>query len=426
MRGSRSIAHGVKRPLGLWRGARDAPRMEMPTRPPSNSSRARRASSAHGAESARSETSSRRSPLPRTLTLPEKERGIWLAQAAGLVTALQEYNGLKEHPFPKTCRRLVIGSQPDCDIVIAGPYVSGHHCRIERKGRRLFVYDEGRSHQGSHNGTFYEGYDQAEFELGIGKMFVAGNQAFLTMTDAMRAHRPTFVDVIGAGTTPSPDDLLVVALQANPEGNVLITGPAGCDHERLAHSFHTVSLRHTRELVAVNTVPATPTEQRALIDRATRATMLLTLPPGATRMDPRFSGLVLAPHFRIRLIVLAASVTDAITALGTEVIGRQICHVPLRPLAARSTEILTLLEREFVAQAASIRVADLTTPNAEALQAYGWPDNFNELRMVASRLDAIARAGSQLYATGVLNLTKSSLNRWTRKLGLAEPLFYGR
>ncbi|MBL8741954.1 MAG: FHA domain-containing protein, partial [Myxococcales bacterium] len=46
---------------------------------------------------------------------------------------------------------LVIGSDPDCDVLVTDPRVSRKHCEIRREGRAVIIKD-----LGSKNGTFID------------------------------------------------------------------------------------------------------------------------------------------------------------------------------------------------------------------------------------------------------------------------------
>ena len=46
-----------------------------------------------------------------------------------------------------------IGAAPDCDIIVQGTVISGHHCRLSLYGAQYVIED-----LGSRNGTFVNGY----------------------------------------------------------------------------------------------------------------------------------------------------------------------------------------------------------------------------------------------------------------------------
>jgi hypothetical protein len=355
----------------------------------------------------------RRDPAaPRTATLPEAARGPWF-QGPDLVTALREHNGNAEHALSRERKTFSIGSDPDCDIPISGPYLSALHCVVERRGNRLRVHD-----QHSRNGTFFAGRREPTFDIGAGETFTAASTTFLAMNDEMRQHRPLLADIVGAGATPSPDDLLVCAVRGT---NVLITGEPGCDQDRLARSLHAVSLRRSLPIVEVAELPATRAAQRELIDRAARSTLVLALDARGPRIDPTFCSMLLSSSFHVRLIAIAEAAAVATEALGLDATG-PMQHVWLRPLASRDGEILYLLDRMFAERGAALPVSELTPANQAALQAYAWPENLAGLRLAADRLEALVREQSLRKAADALAMSKSTLHHWLDRLRLALPL----
>jgi hypothetical protein len=349
---------------------------------------------------------------PRTATLPEAARGPWL-QGLDLVTALREYNGTNEHALPSGQKKFSLGSGPDCDLAIPGPYVSSLHCILERRGHRLRVHD-----QDTRNGTFFAGRREPTFDLGAGEMFTAASTTLLAMNDEMRQRRPIIAALVGSDATPSPDDLLVAAVRGT---NLLITGAPGCDQDRLARGIHAVSLRRSQPIVEAAELPVTRAAQRELIDRASRSTLVISLAPRPPRLDPAFCSMLLSSSFQIHLIVIAPTAAVATAALGSEAIG-PMQHVCLRPLAFRAGELLDLLDRALAERGAALRTSELTPANQAALQAYAWPDNLVELRVAADRLDALVRERSLRRAADVLVMSKSTLHHWTDRLHLSWPL----
>lgn len=349
---------------------------------------------------------------PRTATLPEVARGPWF-QGPDLVTALREYDGKAEHALSRERNTFSIGSDPGCDIAIPGPYLSALHCVVERRGNRLRVHD-----QHSRNGTFFAGRREPTFDIGAGETFTAAATTFLAMNDEMRQHRPIFVDIVGTGATPSPDDLLACAVRGT---NVLITGEPGCDQDRLARGLHAVSLRRSAPIVEVSELPATRAAQRELIDRAARSTLVIALDARGPRIDPTFCSMLLSSSFHVRLIAIAEAAAVATEALGIDATG-PMQHVWLRPLASRDGEILYLLDRMFAERGAALRVAELTPANQAALQSYAWPENLAGLRLAADRLEALVREKTLRKAADALAMSKSTLHHWLDRLRLSLPL----
>ncbi|MGB8258994.1 MAG: FHA domain-containing protein, partial [Terracidiphilus sp.] len=52
--------------------------------------------------------------------------------------------------FPKN--EWIVGRDPDCDLIVAEPPVSGRHCKLTRQGDHYTIED-----LGSKNGTFVNG-----------------------------------------------------------------------------------------------------------------------------------------------------------------------------------------------------------------------------------------------------------------------------
>ncbi|MBA3540732.1 MAG: FHA domain-containing protein [Deltaproteobacteria bacterium] len=316
-----------------------------------------------------------------------------------------------------------LGSSQDRDLVIPGEFLSALHCVLERRGPGLRVHD-----QGSRNGTFFGDRRETVFDLRPGETFTAASIRFLAMNDEMRAAYPTLVDILGgedehslrsAGDVPtSPSDLIVAATLG---GNLLITGEPGCEQDRLAHTIHAISLRRTRPIVELGQVPDDRTQQRAIIDRAARSTLLLAIEPKSQVIETTFCSMIFSSSFQIRVLALAPSIAKASDVLGDATV-RPMQHVWLRPLAQRPGAIHLLLDHAFAERGAPLRVSDLSDVNREALHAYSWPDNFTGLRVAADRLVVLARAGSLRRAAEALHIGVSTLHYWLNQVGLTLPL----
>src|SRR5882672_5131169 len=70
----------------------------------------------------------------RAMTFNESQTQEALAHGRrrAVVTGLRAKNGT-EYPLAIHPRRWVIGSGPNCDVVIDDPYVSATHCVLERR-----------------------------------------------------------------------------------------------------------------------------------------------------------------------------------------------------------------------------------------------------------------------------------------------------
>jgi hypothetical protein len=91
-----------------------------------------------------------------------------------------------------------------------------------------------------------------DISIAPGDVFTFAPVTFIAMNDEMREHRPTIVNVIGSGLV-SADKLLIEA--ARGSSNLLLTGEADCDQDRLARAIHAVSLRRRQRIAEITEIP---------------------------------------------------------------------------------------------------------------------------------------------------------------------------
>lgn len=355
----------------------------------------------------------------KTKTLPEAMQGGWF-EGTDVVTALEIYGTGVTFELPRERKTFTIGASADRDIAIPDKFLSALHCVLERRGTGLRVHD-----QGSYNGTFFAGRRETTFDLRPGDTFTAASVRFLAMNEEMRAAMPVFGDLLGTdhgdeagGGRKESSDLVLVATSGS---HVLITGEPGSGQALLARTIHGISLLRGRPLVELDTLPDDRRQQRAIIDRASRSTLVINIGAKAPVMDAAFVSMVFSPNFNIRVIVIAPSASKAEDVLGAANI-RSMRAVFVRPLALRSEAIPRLLDRLLAERGTILRVADLTPANQTALQTYAWPGNLTDLQTAADRLIAIARDGSLLKASKALGVSNSTLHYWFGQVGMSLPL----
>lgn len=362
------------------------------------------------------------SPPMKTKTLPE-ERSDGLFQGPDPVTWIHIAGTAHHFELPPNLRRITIGSSSDCDIVVPSEYMSRQHCTIERR------FDCIRIHDHSKNGTFVADRRVLEEPKDVrpGEMFAAGGVTFLALNDEMRRAYPILSDILDWELETSlvpidtgwPTPSQVIRL-ASGNDHLLIAGDRGCDQERLARAIHSISPMRKRGLVWITSVPKDRGEQKELLVRASRTTLVLTIDDKMPVMDEAFRTSLFSTSYRIRVLVIASS-TRAIEVLGPE--HSRMRRIDLRPLAFRSAQLGRLLDRQLEARGSGLRFAQLSEANRKALLAYEWRHNFDDLRLAADRLAAIARAGSLRKAAMDLGVDRSTLQHWfTNSLGLSLPL----
>jgi hypothetical protein len=354
----------------------------------------------------------------RTTPLDETQRDAWF-EGPDVVTAIRIYDGDVEHELPRKAA-ITLGASRSCDLHVPDRGLSALHCLFERKGGRFRVHD-----QHSTNGTFFGGRRIDMCDVYPGDTFTPAPLTFLAMNEEMRAQRPIIAEIVGTGFSPSPDRVLVDAVKyAHP---LLLTGEPGCDTDRLARAIHAVSLRRSRPLVELSEVPADRSQQREILKRAARSSLVIDLYRAAAPLDPAFCSMVFSRDYHVRPIVLAPSTNVARKLLPIED-PEHLQHLWVRPLGMRPGDLPDLLDRMLAERASPRRLGDLTHKNRDALCAWEWRDNLAGLRTAADRLAGIARVlgwegldwRERAAATGI---PKSTLHDWFTTLGLTSPLF---
>lgn len=331
-------------------------------------------------------------------------------------TAICEYNVERDWELRRDVAEFTIGGSSKCTISIPGRGLSARHCFLQRRAHKLRLHDLDSSH-----GTFVrERRLEGSADLSPGDMFTARPITFVCLNDEMRQHRPTLFEVLGPGAARSADWVMVQA--ATGSGPLLLTGETGCDLDRLAHAIHAMSLRRSRKPVGVASVPQERAAQVALMRQASKTSLILSLSQGSLPIDPEFAPMLFGASFGVRLIALAPSPDVARHAL-TDTRAALMQHVPVHPLAYRSSEIDKMLDRRFTERGSPVRAADLTPKNQDALKAYPWPGNFDELRQIADGIIAHKTLGGLRPAAGSLGISHHKLARHFERVGLGFPLF---
>lgn len=375
--------------------------------PPKSPDRAHVGSPDAAAASPRNKTPARTDPLA------DAERGAFFDQPDA-ITGFHEYDGSLELDFPRELREASIGASRSCTFSVPDRNLSAKHAVMDRRGSFLRVVD-----LASTNGTYYEGRRVQDVSIAPGAVLTLASLTLIAMNDEMKADRPVMMALLGKGHTPSPDRFLVE--YALGSSNLLIHGAPGCGQDELVKAVHRVSLRRDKDLISVSEIPEERREQRAIIDSASRATLVLSLFGHKRMIDSAFCSMLCSSSFRVRLIVLAESPEHARRVLPAETV-QQMPHVWLRPLEFRSQDIPLLMDQALADEGSALRSSQLTPANFRALQAYGWPDNLDEVRRIARELALLATMGTR-PASEQLGLSKTGLRKHLAKVGLEFPLF---
>lgn len=352
-----------------------------------------------------------------TAPLDETQRDAWF-DGADVVTALRIYDGDVEYELPRKAT-VTLGASRRCDVHVPDRGLSALHCLFERRGGRFRMHD-----QDSTNGLFFGGRRVETCDVYPGDTFTPAPVTFLAMNQEMRAQRPIIAEIVGTGFSPSPDRVLVDAVKyAHP---LLLTAEPGCDTDRLARAIHAVSLRRTRPLIEISEVPEDRAQQREIIKRAARSSLVIDLYRVEAPLDPAFCSMVFSRDYHVRPIVLAPTRDAARRLLPIEA-PEHMQHFWFRPLGMRPGDIPDLLDRMLAERASPRRITDLTPHNRDALCAWEWRDNLAGLRTAADRLAAIARVPGWdgldwRQRAAATSIPKSTLHDWFTALHLTSPL----
>lgn len=355
----------------------------------------------------------------RTPPLPDDRFLGWEA-GPDPTTALCAYDVEGDWELPLNVPDFSVGDSEECAISIPGRGLSARHFVLGRYGHRTRLNDLGSTH-----GTFFRERRLVGWaDLCPGDIFAAPPMTFLLLNKEMREHRPTLFEIVGTGADRSPDWVMVQA--ATGSGPLLLTGGAGSDLDRLAEAIHAMSLRRSRKPVEVTDVPKDPAEQVQLVRQASKSSLILPLDENGPPFDPSFVSLLFSTSYGVRPIVLAASPDVARRALGIDWIAL-MQHVSVRPLAHRSGEVEKLIDRRWVTEHSfPRRFAELSPKNQAALESYGWPENFAEVRKIADAIVAYVKHGSLRNASEALGIPHARLQRLFERAGLNLNLLFGR
>jgi DNA-binding NtrC family response regulator len=324
----------------------------------------------------------------------------------------------------RACRlsaRIVVGTDPKCDLVLSDDRVSGRHVELAPIESRFSVRD-----LESTNGTWYEGSRIAEVTVPAGSTLLAGRTALRIEPEAQVIDLPPsqarrFGELVGESLAMR-EVFAVLERVAISDATLLVEGETGTGKELVARAVHDASPRRRGPFVAVDcgALPEGLLESElfghvrgAFTGAATtRAGMLVRADGGTLFLDElgRITPTLQARLLRVleervvrplggdteravdvRVIAASRDDLDAEVAAGrfrADLMYRlAVVRVALPPLRTRREDI-PLLARELLRRRG---FADEVPegPNLDRLLAHGWAGNVRELRNVIDRAIAL-------------------------------------
>jgi DNA-binding NtrC family response regulator len=311
---------------------------------------------------------------------------------------------------------LTIGKAPDNDVVLADPFVSSRHLRIEPRAGRWHLVD-----LGSTNGTLLGGSRVERAELPFGLPLQLGDaELVLQAPAAADAARPSVYEAM-VSRDPGMRRLFDLVERVAPsDAAVAILGETGTGKELVARALHARSPRAAGPFIPVNCSAIAETlieselfgHEKGAFSGAERlrkgafeeahggtifldeigdlpfelqAKLLRTLQEGevkrvgASRPITVEARVVAATHRDLRAQVRAGRFREDLFY--------RLCVVPLTvpPLRQRRGDV-RLLAETFLGAAAPRGLALRWSEEALArLEAYDWPGNVRQLRNVVQR-----------------------------------------
>jgi DNA-binding NtrC family response regulator len=367
----------------------------------------------------------------------------------GTVIGLRVKTG-EEFALALQPRRWIVGSGPNCDLVVDDPYVSALHCVVERRGDGAVVVRDKKSR----NGTSIDGHAIEAAELPVGARLVVGRTTLVAVA-AQAADAPGALSAL-RGSDPVFRATVEQAIKAaQTDCNVLIIGETGTGKDLLARVIHEASRRAGESLVAVNcggipreligselfghekgSFTGAHTDREGYFVEAHGGTLFLDeigelpleLQPHLLRvLEARRVRRIGGASERIVDVRIVAA-TNRIEHLGTEAskLRLDLYHrlatvvLMLPPLRERMGD-LTELVQGMLAELAPEHGVKTVSPEAwRALAANHWPGNVRELRHAVVR--AVALGGDVLEPEHFFPELRLAWPRSLSDAPSAEPL----
>jgi len=326
----------------------------------------------------------------------------------------------KKLEIPLGVSPVVLGSDPECDVLVDDPRVSRKHCEIRRDGRAVIIRD-----LGSKNGTYVEKVAIREAFLEP-KATVTIGGARLTLEAARGSSRLELSRGVHFGQALGAS-VAMRALFANLERaaqtdeTIVLLGESGTGKELLARGIHDVSRRAAGPFIVFDCAAIAPTLLEAELFGYVRGAFTGAVQPHAGVFEQAHGGTLFIDELGELPAELQPKLLRALEARQVRRIGAtDWMHVDVRivaathrdlrarvlakqfredlyyrlavvealipPLRDRRDDIPLLVEHFLRGMSPPRTWADLPPNASELLRAHDWPGNVRELRNMVARL----------------------------------------
>lgn len=345
------------------------------------------------------------SPLTSSMTVMEWELELQEPQAPA-------------RRFKISKNKTVLGSHPECDIVLRDDYISGKHCQFEKKGEALVVVD-----LHSTNGTLMNGQKIQEATVESGGKIKVG-ETIVTLVGKSTEEKITpiredrFCGLVGK--SEAMQTLFGKIERVAPvDCTVLVQGETGCGKELVARALHDLSSRRKGPYVVLNCGAISPNlieselfghEKGAYTGAAGRRLGAFEEANGGTLFLDEIGELPLDLQPKILRALenrtikkIGSNIEESVNVRVIAATHRNLMDevkkgkfredlyyrlyvVPLIIPALRDrTEDIPLLANYFLKQLSSNTPKTLSPEAIKKLQDYSWPGNVREIKNVLMR-----------------------------------------
>jgi hypothetical protein len=350
----------------------------------------------------------------RTETFPRDQRGYQTGPES--ITALGIGGTGRTLPMLVGQDSFTLGRADGCDLRVDMKHMASIHARIERLPHSRASIRVTNVSSGKNDIVPNGEVAEVEFEMRAGEWFTIGDGRFYAFNDEMQLARPTVVEVLGLRAYDAIHACLSAAVKDSTRP-VLLIGEPGSDQLRLGRAIHQMSHRRHNGFWAASERPRLDSDTRQALRDACNGTVLVPLHQKG-KLDTRFAAAVADPEAKLRLVVCARSHDKVEASLPVDAV-REAKVIEIPPLRNRADEIPELLDKWFIGRRSSLRFKSLRDKLSEALLAYAWPENLQELREAADYLVMVSQYRSGRQAAKEAPVSRGQLRHWAEKLSVA-------
>jgi hypothetical protein len=205
--------------------------------------------------------------------------------------------------------------------------------------------------------------------------------------------------------------------------HVVLVGEPGSSQKELGRLIHRISHRRHHEFYPLPEQPRLDNTTLHALGAIKGGTVFIQLHKKG-RLNQRVVAALARPRAALRLIISSPSVDKAEASFPLELVSdAKKAYLPC--IRERQDDIPELFNNWFIHQDSRLRIAKLRPELRNALLAYSWPGNLNELNEFAEHLCQLAQirsARSERQVARESNVSRSKRRSWSECLGVKIEL----